>query len=413
VERVLLFRALPRSLSGEVFSYLKRPAQDALLKELADEETRELLAHLKPDDRTALLEELPAEVTRRLMDLLGPEDLEEARTLLGYPEKSVGRLMTPDYVALRPGWTVAEALEHIRKVGYDSETLSRVYVTDDDGKLLDDIRIRQLILAEPEQRVDELMDGSVISISAFADQEEAVRLTERYDLFALPVVASGGVLLGIVTVDDVMDVAEAEATEDTFKRAGVDYADDEVSRSEAVLESPLSTILRLRLPWLMVALVGGLIAATVIGAYEETLEALVALAFFVPLIMDMGGNVGTQASTIFVRGVAVGQVEAGNVIRHLSKEILFGFATGLIVGVLAGAAAFLWQGMLELALVIFLSMTAVCTIASLIGYAIPWLAHRLDYDPAAVSDPFITTVKDATALLIYFALASALMGAFL
>jgi len=218
-DRVLLFRALSRDLAADVFAYLDLDQQNALLTDLTDEEARQILADLPPDDRALLLDELPGQVTQRVLNLLSPYDLGEARVLLGYPEDSVGRLMTPDYVAVRREWTVEQTLRHIRAHGKDRETINRLYVIDDRWRLLDDIELRKVILADPATTIEELMDHSFASVSAFADREEAVRMIRRYDIVALPVLASGDVLIGIVTVDDLLDVAEQEATED-FHRVG-------------------------------------------------------------------------------------------------------------------------------------------------------------------------------------------------
>ena len=220
-DRVILFRLIPREISADVFAYMDQEQRNNLLFDLTDRETRELLSDLSPDDRTELLEELPAKVTRTMLNLLNHEDLREARELLGYPEESIGRKMTPDFVAVRPDWTIKEALEHIRKFGKDSETIYRIYITDKNGKLLDDILLRNIIIADSEKLVESLMDHTVISVSAFDDQELAVRVMEKYDLFAVPVTDSNGMLVGIVTFDDMYDISEEEATEDFQKIGGM------------------------------------------------------------------------------------------------------------------------------------------------------------------------------------------------
>lgn len=240
-----------------------------------------------------------------------------------------------------------------------------------------------------------------------------IRTAERYDLNVLPIVDEGGVMLGIVTVDDLMDVAEGEFTEDMFRLAGISWSDEELGRSARILDASLPRVLKLRLPWLLVALPGGLMAGGVVGQFEETLEAIVFLAFFIPVVMDMGGNVGTQASTIFVRGFALGHITPENVWGHVWREGRTGLSVGLIVGVVAGAAAWAWQGLFEMGMVILLGMVGTCTIASVVGFIIPWLAHKAGKDPAAVAGPFITTIKDVSGLLIYFGLATWLLGALL
>jgi magnesium transporter len=410
-QRILFFRALPRDLAGQVFSHLPPEARDDLLGSLTDRESREVLSEMEPDDRTRLLSELPAGVVRRLMDFLPREELEEARWLMGYPEESVGRLMTPDYVMVRPDWSVGRALDHIRSRVDDFETVNTLYVVDGKGTLLDAVGIRRLLLLDAESLIEDLVRGPVIALEAAADREEAVRAMERYDLPVLPVVDEAGVLLGIVTHDDVMDVAEGEFTEDMYRLAGINWSEEEVGRSSTILEASLSRVLKLRLPWLLVALAGGLMAGGVVGQFEETLEAVVILAFFIPVIMDMGGNVGTQASTIFVRGYALGHITDQTVWRHVLRETRTGLSVGLIMGAVGGIAAWAWQGIPELGMVIFVSMVATCTIASLVGFAVPWLAHRAGKDPAAVADPFITTIKDVSGLLIYFGLATWLLEA--
>jgi magnesium transporter len=286
-------------------------------------------------------------------------------------------------------------------------------VTDETGHVEGVLSVRRLLWAEPQTVIAEIMYRTVASLSPTEDREAAVRTAERYDLTVLPVVGADGVMLGIVTIDDLMDVAEGEFTEDMFRLAGINWSEEEVGRSTRILDASLGQVLKLRLPWLLVALAGGLMAGGVVGQFEETLEAIVILAFFIPVVMDMGGNVGTQASTIFVRGFALGHITAENVWPHMWREGRTGLAVGLIVGLVAGVAAWLWQGIFELGIVIFISMIATCTIASLVGFAVPWIAHKAGKDPAAVADPFITTIKDVTGLLIYFGLATWLLGALL
>ncbi|MFU8806861.1 MAG: magnesium transporter, partial [Bradymonadaceae bacterium] len=327
--QVLFFHALPRGLKAEVFSYMNLERQNALLEILTEEDTRELLANLRPDDRTQLLEELPGQVTQRLLNLLSHEDLKEARQLLGYPEESVGRLMTPDYIAIRPEWTIRRAIEQVRRKGHDSEIISIVYVVDATWKLIDALSIRKLILADPDSKVEDLMDKSFVSLSAFEDREEAVRALARYDKVAMPVVDSDGILLGIVTVDDVLDVLEEEATEDFHKAAAV---------------SPLKTsyketspfyLVRSRIGWLAILVVVNLISAGVIAAYEETLAAIIALSFFIPLLIGSGGNTGAQSATLMVRAIATGDVLGSEWLRILGKELFVGMMLGVAMGVLS------------------------------------------------------------------------------
>ncbi len=402
-ERALVFRSLPRDLMSRVFSHLDFIQQDELLKALSDEEARHLLADLKPDDRTAFLEELPGRMTQRLLNLLSPEDLRETRQLLGYPEESVGRLMTPDYVAIRPEWTVGQALEHIRHHGKDSETITMVYVTDRSWRLLDAFKLRKLILADPKQKVQDLMDYSFESLSPLDDQEQAVRMIKRYDLFALPVIDSEGILLGIVTADDVLDVAEEEATEDFHKTAAV-----------APLEANyrgtgIRHLVQKRIGWLLALVVVNLASSGVIAAYEEMLTAAIALAFFIPLLIDSGGNTGAQSATLIVRALATGDIRLGQWRDSILKEL----ATGAVLGVLLGAASGVlgvFRGGWEIGLVVGLAMCAIVVAANLIGMVLPFILTRLKLDPAVASSPLITSIVDAAGLLIYFFIASLILS---
>jgi magnesium transporter len=400
-DRVLLFRALSRADAAETFSYLDVEQQDALLMELTDEETRGLLADLPPDDRTHLLEELPGRATQRLLNLLGARDRKEATWLLGYPEDSVGRLMTPDYVAVRPEWTVEQALRHLRARGPRSETVNMVYVVDERWHLLDDIELRRLILAEPETLVSEVMDGSVASIPAAVEREEAVNLIRRYDLIALPVVDSDGVLVGIVTVDDVMDVVEEEATED-FHRVG------SVGPIRTSLrEAGVAFLYRRRIGWLMALVFVNIFSGAGLAAFESVIEANVALVFFLPLLIGSGGNAGAQSSTLMVRALATGDVRAGDWFRLLGKELAVALAMGLTMAL--GVAAIASLRAPEVMMVVGLTMTISVVFGSLFGLSLPFLLTRLDMDPATASAPLITSIADIAGVLIYMSIATWLL----
>lgn len=402
-ERALAFRLLPRELSAEVFSALDTTDRRALLEDLTDEDTRSLLFDLAPDDRTEVLTELPGQVTQRLLNLLSPEDLVETRRLLGYPEASAGHLMTPDYVAVRPYWTIARALEHIRLRAPRSETINVIYVTDDDWVLLDDVDLRQIILADPGQTVETLMDRDYVAVSAMEDREQVVRLMRRYDLFALPVVDSTGVLVGIVTADDVLAVAEQEATEDFHRGAAVaplrlPY------RAAGILE-----LFRLRIGWLVGLALINLASSGVIAANEEVLASALTLAFFIPLLIGTGGNTGIQAATLMVRALATGDVALHHALRVARKEVLVGLTLGLVVGA-AGYLLGLLRGGPTIGLVVACSMLCIVLASNLIGILLPLILTRLRLDPAVASGPLITSVMDVAGLSIYFAVASAVLG---
>ncbi len=394
-DMVLLFRVLPRRISSEVFSYLKTENRNELLRGLSDEETRNLLSNLRPDDRTNLFEELPGQATQKLLNLLSPEDLKEARLLLGYPEESVGRLMTPDYVAIRPQWTVSQGLQQIREKGKDSETLNVIYVTDANWKLLDALELHSFILAAPDNLVEQIMDHSFVSLSAFDDREEAVYVMQKYDLFALPVLDSEGVLLGVVTFDDVMDVAEEEATEDFHKGAAV------APLKSSYPETSIWDLYRKRIGWLLALVLVNLISLEVIASYQEILASAIALAFFMPMLIGSGGNAGAQSATLMVRALATGDIEGKQWFKTMLREILVGASLGLTMGI-AGLILGYFRGGYEIAVIVGLSMVALVMVANLIGVLMPFLLTRLRFDPAVASNPLIMSIADVIGLLIYF-----------
>ncbi|NGM68401.1 magnesium transporter [Natronolimnobius sp. AArcel1] len=328
----------------------------------------------------------------------------------------VGEVTDDEYVAVTQDTFVEMAIDEFRRFEPldDETTVYYLYVTDNAGRLVGVMSLRELLNAPEDDVVEDHMITDLVTINADADPELAANEMADRDFPALPVVDDDGYLVGVLRTDDMIDVVEEEATEDILKSAGFSFADVEESRSSAILESSIPRILRLRLPWLIVALAGGLLAGGVIDFHEETLEGVVALAFFVPVIMDMGGNVGTQASTIFVRGLALGQIDDRNAMKYFAREGLIGLLIGLIIGSIGAGAAYVWQMnepfATELAIVVFVGLVAVCVVASVVGYVIPWVMNKLGFDPAAASDPLITTVKDVTALLIYFGLASVLLG---
>lgn len=325
-----------------------------------------------------------------------------------------------DHVAVAPDTFVGIAIQQFRdfEPRHDEATIYYLYVVDREDRLVGVLSFRELLNAPRDEPVSMFMERDLFTVGSDEDPEEAVHRIQETDFPAVPVVDEEGRLVGILRTEDLLDVAEEEATEDIMKSAGFSFMDIESSRSEAILESSIARILRLRLPWLFIALAGGLMAGFVVEGYEEALGTVVALMFFVPVIMDMGGNVGTQASTIFVRGLATGHIDDTNAMRHFTREGIVGLSIGLIVGSLGATIAYVWQGVMRghpealmLSLVVFLALVAVCIVASTVGYVIPWIMHKLDFDPAAASNPLITTVKDVAALLIYFALAATLLSA--
>jgi magnesium transporter len=400
-DRVILYRLLHRDISADVFSYMDYDERVSLLYDLTDKETKELLADLSPDDRTELLEELPAKVTRTLMNLLEPEDLKEARALLGYPEDSIGRKMTPDFVAVRSEWTVGKALNHIRKFGKDSETIYRIYVTDKAGKLLDDILLRNIIIADENKLVSSLMDYHVTSVPAFEDQEQAVRIMEKYDLFAIPVVDSNGMLVGIVTFDDMYDISEEEATEDFQKIGGMAPVD------QSYLSAGVKKMWSKRFPWLLVLLFTNFITAALILHFEPLLSQLVILTAFMPMLLGTGGNTGTQSATLVIRALSIEEIDLSDWWRVFLKELFVGLLLGASLGIFAYIRGlFSEEQSVSIPLILGLSMIAVILWANIVGSLLPILIKKVKLDPAVVSNPLISTLTDVSGIIIYFNIAA-------
>lgn len=407
--RSILFRALPRALAAEVFAHLETERQEALLRDLTGPQTRELLAALPPDDRTALLAELPANVTQRLLTTLSPADLAEARQLLGYPEESVGRLMTPDFVRVRANATVGEALARIRRYGRNAETLDVIYVIDADGRLSDDLPLRVFMLADPQATVESLMDHIYVALRATDDREEAVRAMERYDRVALPVIDSEGLLLGIVTADDVLDVAEEEATEDFQKLGGMEALD------APYMQIGLLPMIRKRAGWLAALFLGEMLTATAMGYFEAEIAKAVVLALFVPLIISSGGNSGSQATSLIIRAMALREVGLRDWWRVFARELPTGLILGVILGCIGLVRILTWQFTgwtdygefyMRVAATVLLSLIGVVGFGTLAGSLLPFLLRRLGFDPASASAPFVATLVDVTGLVIYFSVAS-------
>ncbi len=416
-ERKKLIGSMPLELRAWVIPFYREQRVEEMLQGCTDAQIAEVLEALPADDAVDLLQQFEARRRESVISEAAPALQSTMRTLLKCAPESAGALMTTEFLKFEGKRKVGEIIDQVREKASEVETPYVGYILTEEGQLRGVISLRDLLSADRDATVESLMNTEPVTVHVSDDQEEVARKIERYDVLALPVVDELGRVLGVVTHDDLLDVATEEATEDIFKSAGISFADIEASRSTAILDSSIPKILRLRLPWLLLALVGGMMAGGVIEAFEETLHAVVALAFFVPVIMDMGGNVGTQASTIFVRGLALGHIDDRNAMRHFRREGVIGLLIGLIVGSIGGTAAYLWQGTIrgedfafELGITVFVGLVTVCIVASVVGYVIPWVMNKLGFDPAAASDPLITTVKDVTALLIYFTLASVLLS---
>ncbi len=404
----VIFRILPRDKATDVFEYLPVELQETVLRAMGQEQVAAVLNEMDPDDRTALLEEMPGEVAQRLISLLSPEERRIAVKLLGYPEESIGRRMTPDYVAVRKDWSVSHVFSHLRQVGKDKETLNIIFVTDERGHLVDDIRLRDLVLADPNDTVSDLMDGHYVCLRAYDDQEEAVRAFKKYDRTAIPVVDSSNVLVGIVTVDDVLDVAEQEETEDVHKMAAVQVL------NEPYLDVTAMTMVRKRVPWLFLLFCGEMLTITAMHRFEATLEAVVILALFIPLIISSGGNSGSQAASLVIRAIALGELTLSDWWRVLRRELASGIMFGSILGASAFIVAFLYafygapadepvhRYAFLIGLVVGTGLVGVVLFGTVAGSMLPIILKRLGFDPAVSSTPFVATLVDVTGVLIYF-----------
>ena len=406
-EKVIVFRVLPIDLATDTFEHLEFDTQEELLKAMGNEEVTAILNDMSPDDRTALLEELPGAYAKRLIQLLSAEERKIAQTLLGYPENSVGRLMTPDYIAVRENWTISQTLDYIRKNGADKETLNVIYVVDDKGKLVDDIKIREIILAPLDKLISDLMDENFVAFNVHDDQEKAVEVFKKYDRVALPVVDKVGVMIGIVTVDDVLDVAEEEATEDIHKLGGVEALEEPYSTM------PFFLMIKKRVVWLTVLFIGEMLTASAMGFFEDEIARAVVLALFVPLIISSGGNSGSQAATLVIRAIALGEVTLKDWWQIMRREILSGLTLGLILGTIGFFRIFLWASFSNIygehwfliGLTVALSLVGVVLWGTLSGSMLPFILKRLGLDPATSSAPFVATLVDVTGLVIYFTFA--------
>lgn len=391
-----------------VFKILDFAAQKKIIQTLPPEQTAGLLNELPPDDRTDFLEELPSNVVRELIKLLDNEERKITLSLLGYPENSVGRLMTPDYVYVYENNTVQEVLQTVRRVGKNSETIDVIYVINEKGELLDDIRIREFILASPETRVKELMDNRVISLNAYQDQEEANEVFKMNNRVALPVVSNSNKLLGIVTIDDILWVASEEFSEDMQKIGGTEALD------QPYLEMPLFRLFKKRVIWLVVLFLGELLTATAMAYFEDEIAKVLVLTLFIPLIISSGGNSGSQASTLIIQAMAVGEITLQDWWRVMRREIMSGLLLGTVLGIIGFLRIFVWHAVspqlygehwILLGITVGLTLLGVVLWGTLCGSMLPMVLKRLGADPAVSSAPFVATLVDVTGLVIYFSVA--------
>lgn len=403
----LIFQHLSLSRATAVFRILEFPTQEDIIRVLPAAKIAELLNELPPDDRTAFLEELPSQVVQELIKLLEPEERKVTLSLLGYPENSVGRIMTPDYIAAKEHWTVAKVLSHIRMYGRDSETIDVIYVIDNNGKLLDDFRIREFLLVSPETVVSTLMDDRFVALKVNDEQEEAIQVFRLENRVALPVLDDHGIMLGIVTIDDMLWIANEEHTEDIQKIGGTEALD------EPYLDMPLLSLIKKRVGWLIILFIGEMLTASVMAYFEDEIAKAVVLAMFIPLIISSGGNSGSQASTLIIQAMALGELTIKDWWRVMRREILSGIMLGSVLGLIGFIRILIWNQFFHtygehtflIALTLGVSLIGVVLWGTLSGSMLPLILKRAGADPASSSAPFVATLVDVTGLLIYFSVA--------
>lgn len=399
VMQAIAFRLLSKDEAIEVYEYLDPAIQKALLEDFKRTDVLEVVDGMSPDDRVRLFDELPAKVVRQLFYHLSAEERDATALLLGYPANTAGRIMTPEYVSLKESWTVAQALERIRQVARSTETIYYLYITDISRRLNGILSLRDLLTADLEVLISQIMNREVVSVETNTDQEEVARIIQDYDLIALPVVDREQRLVGIVTVDDVLDVLEEETTEDIYTLGGLQSDGDDYFRAN------LFTIARKRVIWLLVLLVTNTATSAVIRSQEDVLERVVALAAFIPLLIDTGGNVGSQSSTVIIRGLNTDNDQLRNRLSVIRREAIAGSILGAMLGVIVTMWAYFLQGNIGVALAVGISLFAISLIASIAGSGLPFLFQAFKLDPALMSAPFITTAVDVFGVLIYLSVA--------
>ncbi len=404
-ELLKVFRILPKDMAADVFSYLEVDSQQFIITSLSEKEAGNIIDNLMADDATDLLEEMPAIVVKKLLANASPETRRDINHLLRYPESSAGSLMTVEYVAFKENITVEEAIAKIRKVGLDSETINICYVLDASRKLLGTVALRYLLLSEADEIIGDIMHENVISLNTMMDQEEVARQFKKYDFTSMPVVDNENRLVGIITVDDVVDIMEEEATEDIEKMAAIVQSDKPYMRT-GVFET-----FRKRIPWLLLLLVTSTFTEKIIDSYEATLSACAALAAFMPTLMGTGGNAGSQASVTIIRSLSLGEVGYKDVPKVIFKEMRVSLLCGIVLAAANFVKLLLFNGVgVMIAAVVCITLVATVVLAKFVGCVLPIIAKRVGFDPAVMASPFITTIVDALSVMLYFTVASAILG---
>ncbi|MEQ9368160.1 MAG: magnesium transporter [Coleofasciculus chthonoplastes F3-SA18-01] len=403
--QVIAFRLLSKAEAIEVYEYLDSSIQQSLIEEFKRQEVLDIVDKMSPDDRVRLFDELPAKVVRRLLAQLSPQERQATAQLLGYEADTAGRIMTPEYISLKESLTLGETLERIRSLASTTETIYYVYVTDAERHLSGIVSLRDLVVSPPEQTLGEIMSRDAVCVHTDTDQEDVARLIQRYDFLAVPVVDREHRLVGIVTVDDVIDILERETTEDIYALGG-----GVQSGRDNYFQTNLITVARKRVVWLFVLLLTNSVTATIINSQAELLQQVVALAAFIPLLTGTGGNVGAQSSTVVIRGLNTDEIRDMGSLQVIGREAMAGALLGTILGSVATLWAYLLRDDIFVAVAVGISLVAIAILASVAGSALPFLFRSLGLDPALMSAPFITTVVDVLGVLIYFNIARMVLG---
>ncbi|MBQ7956135.1 MAG: magnesium transporter [Lachnospiraceae bacterium] len=404
-EMLKIFRILPKDLAADVFSYLEVENQQLIITSLSDREAANIIDNLMADDATDFLEEMPANIVKKLLANAKPETRRDINHLLRYPEASAGSIMTVEFVDLKEHLTVEQAIERIRRVGVDSETINICYVLDARRRLMGTVALRYLLLSDPQERIGDIMHENVIAINTLMDQEEVAKQFKKYDFISMPVVDNENRLVGIITVDDIVDIMEEETTEDIEKMAAIMPSDKPYMRT-GIFET-----YKKRIPWLLLLMVSATFTGQIINGFQDALSVCTVLTMFIPMLMDTGGNAGGQASVTIIRGLSLGEIAYRDTFRIIWKEIRVAILCGLTLGLANFAKLMLFDGVgLEVAAVVCLTLVATLVIAKLVGCTLPILAKRIGFDPAVMASPFITTIVDAISLIIYFQIAKGVMG---
>ncbi len=404
-ERLKVYRILPKDLAADVFSYLEVDSQEAIINSLSDREAGNVIDNLMADDAADLLEEMPANVVERLLANANPETRQAVNQLLRYPEDSAGSIMTVEYVSLKESLTVDQAIERIRAVGLDSETINICYVLDARRELVGTVALRYLLLSQGDEIIADIMHENVISVNTLMDQEQVAEKFKKYDFIAMPVVDNENRLVGIITVDDIVDIMEEETTEDMEKMAAI------VPSDKPYMRTTVGETFKKRIPWLLLLMVSATFTGAIIASFEDALSVCAVLTVFIPMLMDTGGNAGGQASVTIIRGLSLGEITYRDVPRVVWKEIRVAVLCGGTLAIANFAKLMLFDRVgILVAFTVCLTLVAAVLMAMLVGCLLPIGAKRLGFDPAVMASPFITTIVDALSLLVYFRFATMLLG---